>query len=512
MLRKILSMCIAMLMVFTIIACGEEKSEEGQQNTKIENGFVFSGYGSDEPSVELGTPDKELDPEETYSKITYNAEMFCGDYSIVGKNAENSFAKEHSYVKYQIGEDECEITAVPYRMRTGEASMDHSVNYIKDHNWTELYFMRKYDENEFALDTMLCSYTIEGNKIIFTPLKNFHFDGENNKIDYAFADVKMEYEYKFKGRTITLTNGKESVTMTTGLDPYREYDYISVDNYLNPESDSIDGIDAINFRYDEEDQDSIIYFEMLDGEGSYTSKAILTEDGLFTFTLALEKSKKTYQYVYFCCGEDGIILTDGEKYYYYTDTYSERNKSNLSEYITEDQTGKLDKLTEAQLEAIVTKKENLLEDLAKAFEDEGINVTVDSKTGELAMDSSILFGGDSAALTDEGKTFLNKFVNIYTTIVFSEKYDGFVSKTMVEGHTAPVAGSTYESGLPLSEERAKNVKDYCTSAKTDVDTTKLIEALDAVGYSNSKPIKDANGNVDMAASRRVSFRFIINIE
>lgn len=150
--------------------------------------------------------------------------------------------------------------------------------------------------------------------------------------------------------------------------------------------------------------------------------------------------------------------------------------------------------------------------LAKAFNDAGIKVTVNEKTGELAMDSSVLFGGDSAVLTDEGKTFLNKFIEVYTNVVFSEKYEGFVSKTMVEGHTAPVSGSTYESGLPLSEERANNVKNYCVSSEIGVDVNKLTSALEAVGYSNSKPVTDANGNVDMAASRRVSFRFIINLE
>ena len=107
---------------------------------------------------------------------------------------------------------------------------------------------------------------------------------------------------------------------------------------------------------------------------------------------------------------------------------------------------------------------------------------------------------------------MNKFVDAYTSIIFSEKYEGFVSKTVVEGHTAPVSGSTYESGLPLSEERAENVKNYCVSAETGIDTSKLAANLEAVGYSNSRPVIDADGNIDRAASRRVSFRFIINLD
>lgn len=165
-------------------------------------------------------------------------------------------------------------------------------------------------------------------------------------------------------------------------------------------------------------------------------------------------------------------------------------------------------IEEDELEDLVEKKEDLLADLIAAFEEEGISVSVNEETGELSLDSSVLFGGDSAALTDQGKEFLDRFVRVYTSVIYSEKYDGFISKTIVEGHTAPVAGSTYDSGLPLSEQRAGNVKDYCSSADS-----KLASSLEAVGLSNSKPVYDSgDGSIDMDASRRVSFRFIINIE
>lgn len=165
-----------------------------------------------------------------------------------------------------------------------------------------------------------------------------------------------------------------------------------------------------------------------------------------------------------------------------------------------------------QVKPIEDMKANLLEDLAGAFKTAGISVSVNDSTGELAMDSSVLFGGDSATLTSEGKAFLNTFIKAYVSIVCSDSYDGFVSRTMIEGHTAPVAGSTYESGLQLSEERAANVKAYCLSSETGVDVTKLADSLESVGYSNSKPVYDADGQVDMDASRRVSFRIIVHVD
>ncbi len=105
-----------------------------------------------------------------------------------------------------------------------------------------------------------------------------------------------------------------------------------------------------------------------------------------------------------------------------------------------------------------------------------------------------------------------KIFAMNTYVVFSENYAGFISKTMVEGHIAPIEGSTYESGLALSEERANNVKDYCLSEDIGIDVSKLATTLEAVGYSNSKPVYGADGKVDLEASRRVSFRFIVNVE
>jgi len=168
-------------------------------------------------------------------------------------------------------------------------------------------------------------------------------------------------------------------------------------------------------------------------------------------------------------------------------------------------------ISSTMLEATTQKKQDLYAELVEAFKKEGLNVTVNTETGEIAMDTSVLFGGDSAELSKDGKTFLNKFIKVYTTIAFSEKYAGFISKTMVEGHTAPLEGSTYASGLQLSEERANVVKTYCLSAETGVDVSEISDALESVGYSNSQPVYAKDGKVDLDASRRVSFRFMVNV-
>ena len=349
----------------------------------------------------------------------------------------------------------------------------------------------------------------EGNKIIYRPLSNYSFDSETEKATYAFSDVTFEYEFSFCGRNLTLSKDGRSVTLTSGIGTNDEVS-LYTDNYITKGSKKLNGIEHISLGYSS--NVNRLFFHQGIRNSINNSVALMEDNGRITITIPFANGTKTYQFVYFYCGEDGFILTDGDNTYYYNETYREYNGYDTKKYLSEDQTGKLNSLTDAELEAIVEKKNNLLEELAAAFEKEGIKVTIDEEYGELLIDSSVIFGGDSAELTADGKAFLNKFLKAYTSIVFSPKYENFVLKTVVEGHTAPLQNSTYESGLPLSQQRAEVVKNYCLSAETGVDTTKLANALESVGYSNSKPIHDVNGNVDMNASRRVSFKFLINLD
>lgn len=212
---------------------------------------------------------------------------------------------------------------------------------------------------------------------------------------------------------------------------------------------------------------------------------------------------------------DLVDTTTGKKLLEGYSDYTGVSKNSSAYYVYAKYNGGIDVylvVSNAQLESVINKKNALFDDLAAAFTDEGISVTVNKETGEIALDSSVLFGGDSAELTNDGKAFLNEFIKVYTAVAFSDEYEGFISKTMVEGHVAPVEGSTYANGLQLSEERALNVKNYCLSVDTGVDVSKIGKTLENVGYSNAQPVYDANGEVDLAASRRVSFRFIVNVD
>lgn len=208
-----------------------------------------------------------------------------------------------------------------------------------------------------------------------------------------------------------------------------------------------------------------------------------------------------------------MTLVDNENTYYYTESYFSRELLAMSDGMTSEEIVKAGELDDNKLKEVVEKKANLLEDLAVAFDDAGLNVAVNAKTGEIALDSAILFGVSESAISQEGRDFLQKFMQIYVSVVFNEKYNGFVSRIMVEGHT-DTQGS-YEFNQKLSEERANSVLEYCLSEECGIDAAyseSLQTMLQAIGYSYDRPIYKDNGEVDMDASRRVSFRFVINFE
>ena len=501
--HKILAMALAVLMLTSLVACGDKSVDVSDGK------FLFRN----DDAPELGAASTKVDPAAVYSQLTYNHKMFYGNYRIKGgKDGEQAFAQQAQYREFTDSDNATkEYTILPYRMEAGIHTLNHMVSYVKEHNWARLYYMTKSGD-QYYMDTMLCAYTVEGNVLSVTPLNTFHVDEENGKIQYALSDVTWEYTFAFSGRALTLSAEGGSVTLYTGLDVTEDTAYFHIDNYLSEGSEAVAGVDSFSMLFNQEDG-SYNRCYMDDAEGdNIPCVAQMDEEGRFTFTVQTEEGTSTYQLVYFYCDNDGLILTDGTNTYYYNDDYSDRHKNSLKNFVTEDQSGTLNGLSEAQLKALAEKKANLMEDLAAAYEQSGLKVTINEQTGEIAMDATVLFAVNEAKISDEGKEFLNTFMKVYTDVVFSEKYTNFVSKIMVEGHTD--SDGEYNYNQTLSQARAESVKDYCLSDECGMQehSQQLGQMLNAAGYASDRLILDAAGNEDKDASRRVSFRFIINLE
>lgn len=502
-MKKLLVLTLAFIMLIMASACSKKLSETPK------DGFI----AKNDSSVKLATPSKVLNPEDIYNSISYIPEMFYGDYKLFGgKDAETKYAEGAVYAEHTIGGEAKNLTTLPIRFTAGEKNLNHKLTFADGYNWAQVSFMRKTSTDDLVLDYFYCSYEIDGKQLIIKPLDSFEVDDESKKVSLDFSDVVWNYDFSFKGRTLTLSSEGKSIELNGGLDPYGEHNYFYFDAYPAYENEKIDGIYNIEYMYDAEKNLTRFVVSNDAESNNHNGIAKLEENGLFTFTVPSDSGDKTYQYVYFYNRYDGVTLTDGKDVFRYNFDYTKYHKKNIEKYMSEEQEGLLEELDENAIKEIAEKTEDLTSELAAAFTDAGIDVTTNSETGEMAIDSSVLFGGDSAELSDEGKAFLDKFVSVYSSVIFSEKYKDFISKTLVEGHTAPTANSTYESGLALSVDRANVVRDYCLSVQTADGGVMSETSLEAVGMSNSVPVKDVDGNINLDASRRVSFKFIINVK
>lgn len=517
---QFISLALACVFVLTLCSCGKEasnnkgKSEDGKLVWYLGGNNIFAG-DVDVESLFEGVTDS-VDPAKIYSSLELTEEMLHGVYTLNNKEDDlKTVRKEIPFEEVKFKDSVANLTILPIAVYFGAENISSSETNYK---YSEFKGVTNHEVAVLELATKdkvgqtPCTYEINGDSITFKQIRQTSGDGE--PFEYEFTGVEFNYTFELSGPYMTFSKGNNSLKLKAFCLTENTEDSLSLYGYSLPDSPLIEGLDYFASA------DAWNYAVRRDGSYYDLSAYKFDDEGRFTVYLAEEDlvsgetDKFVSQYAYIIQSsanvfhtDFSIILLDGSKEYYYTDDITQREARVLA-----DQGADVNAMTEDEIKEIAEKKSDLFDDLYKEFEAQGINVTINRSTGEIAMDASVLFGGDSAVITDDGKALLNKFLATYTSIIYNEKYDGFISKTMVEGHTAPLSGSTYESGLPLSEERANNVKDYCLSADTGVDTSKLMSTLEAVGLSNSKPIYDANGEIDMTACRRVSFRFIVNLE
>lgn len=104
---------------------------------------------------------------------------------------------------------------------------------------------------------------------------------------------------------------------------------------------------------------------------------------------------------------------------------------------------------------------------------------------------------------------MDKFMGVYASVILSDECAGFVSQVVVEGHTD--TQGEYDYNLTLSQQRADAVSGYCLSSSnttlTPEQQTQLSQIMTTEGKSFSEPVYNADGTVNMDASRRVEFIF-----
>ena len=169
---------------------------------------------------------------------------------------------------------------------------------------------------------------------------------------------------------------------------------------------------------------------------------------------------------------------------------------------------------QAQIDRIVGVKAEVIEALRQEFISNNVNVKIDPQTGALVLDSNVMFDYDDTTLSEEGQAVLLQVLPIYCHVLLSDKYVDNVAEIIIDGYTD--TDGSYEYNLDLSQRRSLAVAQFLlenegTFLNGDESAT-LREILTVNGHSMSHPVLDAQGEIDMDASRRVEVKFRLKDE
>lgn len=521
---RIVSVVALLALTLSLCACGElggggtfsntGDEENGKRVWYLGGNNIMAG-DVDVKSLFEGVSDS-IDPAGIYASTEIDTKMLRGGYTLNNQEKDlKTVRKTIPFEEVTFKDGPYQIASLPIAVFLGAENVccsetRYSYGEYQDVTDVEVAVLRfAMEEKQMHVP---CTYEISGNKITFKQITRTSQEGQ--PLTYDFTGNEFVYDFQLSGPYLTFSKNGNSLKLTAYSMTENCAEELSMLGYSLPDSPLIDKLDYFA------SSDMFNYAVRRDGSYYDLTAYKLDDSGIITFYLAEknlvtgEKDEFIRQYAYIIqCEADSfmtsfrIVLLDGEKKYFYTDDIAMREARALEEQGTD-----VGSLTEDQIKEIAEKKASLFDDLYAAFEAAGIAATINRSTGEIALDSTVMFDVGKSEVSKEGKSFLQKFMNVYASVVFSDKYEDFVSKIMVEGHTDTSGG--YDLNKKLSQERAESVMAYCLSSECGIDaayTDSLKTMMEAVGYAYDKPVYDENGEVDMDASRRVSFRFVVNI-
>lgn len=360
----------------------------------------------------------------------------------------------------------------------------------------------------------------------------YEFDGKKLKLQLLDSEklnnnelVQIgteEYDCKREGNEIKISKGGSKVTLLPA-EMTSSSGEIHFSGYVANDKDAYEDIAEI---YYSEDKDNGDYASIRFTDGSYAIDPVITvKDNTMTVKWAERyteyngstkqvEDKKEYTFDYMMFSKNsfdmnetlgvhngGVVIKKDGKTYKYLSSEDEYEAQKLSGTVEETD---ISGLSDDEKSALVGTQTNIMSEVEKGLADAGINAEVDQTTGQVNLDSSILFALDDATLSEEGKSYLDGFLDVYTSVLMSDTYKNSIAKIKVEGYTDSSGSAAHNQ--TLSEQRAASVADYCISKVPDIASI-----IETKGCGNSNLVYDENGNENADASRRVAFKFALNV-
>ena len=161
-----------------------------------------------------------------------------------------------------------------------------------------------------------------------------------------------------------------------------------------------------------------------------------------------------------------------------------------------------------KIEDMVGMKAEIIAELSTSLSRANLTAAVDENTGDIVLDSAVLFKTGSSAIMADGQSLLNRFIPVYLEVLLRPEYADYLGQIVIEGHTDDVG--TWENNMKLSQERAYEVMMYVLSMYREGSAQRelLQQLLTATGRSETDLIYYPGTTVvDQDSSRRVEFKF-----
>ncbi|EGQ8946939.1 OmpA family protein [Vibrio parahaemolyticus] len=143
----------------------------------------------------------------------------------------------------------------------------------------------------------------------------------------------------------------------------------------------------------------------------------------------------------------------------------------------------------------------IIKGINDALESAGIEVQANPETGDISILDSILFDRNEYRLKTSGKEFLDRFVPIYSNVIFqSDRTADEVSRIVIEGHSS--SEGAFNRNMELSVLRANSVAEYIN----DMTFKHKRPFFEKAVISGRGPI-EANQEQTDPSDRKVKFRF-----
>lgn len=163
-------------------------------------------------------------------------------------------------------------------------------------------------------------------------------------------------------------------------------------------------------------------------------------------------------------------------------------------------------------------RNQLLKDVGKDLQAQGLQVRIDTKQGVLRIPESVLFESGEANIKEQGQAVVGKLSQSLLKTMTRPEYREALETVFIEGHTdnVPIHNEFFQSNWELSTQRAINTWNLM---RNDVPEFNWLvnprgePIFSCSGYAETRPVRenglDPNSEEGRAANRRIDIRFVM---